>query len=374
MEKKKILIDARCIGGEGQGMMTYIVGLYNEMFYNFGNRYEFYFAGYNYKEFRANFPWLKQSNFIQIRTSSKWSLFTKVFPKIIKDYKIEYAHFQYVTPFIKKCKQIVTTHDVLFLDFPEEFSLAYRLKRKFLFKLSLLRSEIRLTVSNYSRNKIADHFSLMPSTISITPNAVNENFLKSYDKSLAQKEVEQIFGIKKYILYVSRIEQRKNQLGLLKAYEKLNLATKGYQLLLIGNDTLGEKSISKEILQFQKTYPNQVHWLKNLTEEDLIKIYQGAEIFVYPSKAEGFGIPPIEAAALGINTLCASNTAMQDFSFFGSNLYNDSKIENLHSVLDKNLQQPPSPIKLKSISNQIKEHYSWLKAAQVLDGEIMKAQ
>lgn len=373
MKRKKILIDARSVGGEGQGMLTYIVGLYNAMKKGYSFHYDFYFAGYDFEAMQSHFPWIKKSNFILLSTTSKWSLFTVEFPSIIKKHKIDYAHFQYVTPFLKSCKQIVTTHDVLFLDFPEEFSWFYRFQRKLLFYFSLLRSEIRLTVSDYSRNKIAEHFNLPAASIAITPNAVKDTFLQPFDKSKIRKKLRDKLGIDNYILYVSRVEKRKNHQQLLDAFETLQLSEQGYQLVLVGNDTLGEQDIAQSIQGFTQRYPGKVHWLRNISDDDLMQLYQGAELFVYPSKAEGFGIPPIEAAALGVNTLCANNTAMQDFYFFKENLYEASDVQQFHELLQKNLNQRPATKELQNIARIVKHQYSWQSAAQVLHQELLTA-
>ncbi len=372
--KKKILIDARCIGGEGQGMLTYIVGLYNAFHNQYNKEYELFIAGYEYNSVKKEFTWLEKENFIQLSNRSKWWLYIIEFPKVIRKYQIDYAHFQYMVPFVKNCKFIVTTHDVLFLDFPKEFSFSYRIKRKVLFYLSLIRSDIKLTVSDYSRKRMAYHFDLDPSKISITRNAVNDNFFKPYEQNVIRKELKKTFGINNYLLYVSRIEHRKNQLQLLNEYKSLNLADSNIHLVLVGNNTLQDANLSQKIKETITQYPGKVHWLKGLSNAELLKIYQGARLFIYPSKAEGFGIPPIEAAGLGINTICAKNTAMEDFTFLGNNLYPDNQPQALTNAIIKNLNNPPTPTQLKMISTHIKTEYSWEKSALIVHKEIQQSQ
>ncbi len=370
MKKIKILIDARCVGGEGQGVLTYIKGLYTALYEKYSEHYELFFAGYQKEDIKKDFPFVDDEHFISLPKISRMNLFLFLFPRIEKKYKIDYSHFQYVTPFRKKSKHIVTTHDVLFLDFWTNFSLWYRLKRKYLFKKSLERSDIRLTVSNYSKNRISEWFNIPQKTISITPNAVHPKFFSSFDKTKVQKEIKEKFNIENYILLVSRIERRKNQDVLLEMYKDLQLAKKGIQLVLVGNNTLDDEKIASKIISFQKKYPNKIHWLTYLNEEDLMKIYQAARVFVYPSRAEGFGIPPIEAAALGIETLCSNQTAMQDFSFFENNLKDPNNYYLFKNSLKTLLQKTPNNKINTEYRNQVKMLYSWDRSASVLHQKI----
>ncbi len=372
--KKKILIDARCIGGEGQGMRTYLQGMYNAIHEMYSDRYELFFAGFYRNAMLESFPFLDDAHFIELPQVGKMKLFSIVFPNVIKSYGIDFAHFQYVTPFVKNCKFIVTTHDVLFLDFPKEFSWTYRMKRKWLFKRALQKSEVRLTVSNYSKERINHWLDIPSKTIEVTPNAVASKFLKPYQKSSVQKEVNEKFGFQNYLLYVSRIEKRKNQQLLLKAYEDLGLAQKGIQLVFIGNDTLGEKNIAETINQAKKKYPGKVHWHSNVTEADLLKIYQAANLFVYPSLAEGFGIPPIEAAALGLNTLCSNQTAMSDFTFFGSQLVDPTDYPTFKEALSQLIKTNNNASIHNKNRSHIQKHYSWTHAAQVLHQQLETQQ
>ena len=92
-------------------------------------------------------------------------------------HNIDYAHFQYVIPPIKKCKYIVTIHDVLFLDFPQYFPFLYRLKNNLLFKYSAKKSDIVLTVSQYSKERIEMHFNI--NDVKIIPNAVDLTYFET---------------------------------------------------------------------------------------------------------------------------------------------------------------------------------------------------
>ncbi|MFT4761663.1 MAG: glycosyltransferase involved in cell wall biosynthesis [Paraglaciecola sp.] len=372
MNTIKVLIDARVIGGEAQGSSTYLKGIYNNIHKHFGNVYDLFFAGYDFDSIKEAFPFLEKKRFIQLKSISKIGLLGFEFPKIIKQYNIDFSHFQYATPFVKNCKFIITTHDVLFNDFKDDFSKWYAFKRNFLFKLSLEKSEIRLTVSGYSRKRIANHYNLPQSSLHITPNGVRPEFFEAFDSKAVKMRIKQKFGAERYLLYVSRIEPRKNHKMVMDAFRELNLAEQGYQLVFIGNDTLKSKKEVAEINQMQACFPNHFHWFSNISDEDLINFYRGTELFVYPSKAEGFGIPPIEAVASGARTLCSNMTAMEDFNFFEGNYFSPDNLEELKMKISQIIDHPRRAWSTYVLKKIVEERYSWNVSSNLLHDLIQK--
>lgn len=366
MNPIRLLVDGRVMTGEGQGSATYLKGLYNGLQERYGESYELFFAGYDFAAMKAAFPFIKKEQFIPLTTESRLKLLFFEFPRIIEEYQIQFAHFQYVTPFIKNCKFIVTTHDVLFNDFKADFPLLYRLKRNFLFKQSLQKSEVCLTVSRYSQERIAEHYDLLKESIKITPNAVRAAFFEKYDAEAVQERIEQQFGAKNYLLYLSRIEPRKNHQMVMDAYRKLELHQENIQLVFVGSDTLKSKKETDQINKMKQDFPAHFHWLSGLTDEEVLDIYRGARLFVYPSKAEGFGIPPIEAAAAGIPTICSNATAMQDFDFFGNNCFSPENLEELTMKIRNELDRPMKNWKRSDIQESIQQKYNWTTSANVL--------
>lgn len=371
MSKKKIrlLIDARVLEGEAQGSATYLRELYRAFMHAYGDQYELFFAAENEQAIRDQFPKQYSFGFIPLHTGSRMRLYGQVFPKLIKEWKIDWAHFQYMVPFFKKCGHIVTTHDVLFLDFPQQFPWTYRTSRRILFKLAFWNSDIKVTVSDYSKRAISQHFGVRSEEIVVTPNAVRAQYFAEHDKDKVRQELETKHGIKDFVLFVSRLEQRKNHRLLLDAFEKLDLY-KDYQLVFVGNNSLDDVALQELVEEALRKYSGRFHWFRQVDEALLMQLYRGAKTFVYPSLAEGFGIPPLEAAACLVPILCASNTAMTDFTFFGDNLFDAAQTEQFYGKLKKVLQATPDQAELRDIAQQIKQKYSWRYAAQVIHESI----
>jgi glycosyltransferase involved in cell wall biosynthesis len=168
-----------------------------------------------------------------------------------------------------------------------------------------------LTVSNYSKNDLIRRFNIPDKLIYVTPNAVDFPTLPSIDT------IEH-FRLGKYILYVSRFEPRKNHVGLLKAFYNLNLQEKGYKLVFVGSkkDKIEKQAYQKLVKLITLTQLECVEFFDHLSSIELNYLYNNASCFVFPSLAEGFGIPPIEAAVNNCKVVCSNQTAMRDFSFF----------------------------------------------------------
>lgn len=371
MSKKKIrlLIDARVLEGEAQGSATYLRELYRAFMHAYGEQYELFFAAENEQAIRSQFSEQYRFGFIPLPTGSRTRLYGQVFPKLIKEWKIDWAHFQYMVPFFKKCGHIVTTHDVLFLDFPQQFPWTYRTSRRILFKLAFWNSDIKVTVSDYSKQAISQHFGVRSEEIVVTPNAVRAQYFAEHDKDEIRRHLETKHGIKDFVLFVSRLEQRKNHRLLLDAFEKLDLY-ENYQLVFVGNNSLDDEALQELVEAALRKYAGRFHWFRQVDEPLLMQLYRGAKTFVYPSLAEGFGIPPLEAAACLVPTLCASNTAMTDFTFFGNNLFDADQPEQFYEKLQRVLQVSPDEEELVDIARQIKQKYSWRYAAQVIHESI----
>ena len=175
--RQKIFVDAHVFDGEFQGTLTYIRELYLQVLANNPNVI-IYFGANKIENVKKVFGAYENVKYIEYSsTSSLKRIFVEI-PKIIEELNCTHAHFQYIIPLKKNkhCKYIVTIHDILFNDFPKEFSLLYRLQRNTLFYLSAKRSDSLLTVSNYSKQKISEQYKIELDKIIVTPNAVSEDF------------------------------------------------------------------------------------------------------------------------------------------------------------------------------------------------------
>lgn len=361
--KKQIFVDGRAFDKYFEGTRTYVENLY-KVIDKIGDFKIFVASETN----NAQDVFKNSANieFLKYKSSSKIQRILFDIPNLIAKYKIDASHFQYIVPPIKNNIQVVTIHDILFKDYPDEFSLKYRFTKGLTFYASARRADIVTTVSNHSKEAMIKHFNLDEKEVHIIPNGVAEHYFENYNKSQAQEKVFKHFGLQNFILYVSRIEPRKNQLLLLKAYLNQQLYNQNVALVFVGKKDLPVPELEQLITSLPQSITKHISFLSNINNDDLKSIYQAARIFAYPSKAEGFGIPPLESAALGIPTICSNTTAMSDFTFFGKT-HITPDLSSIETALTQNITDPPSESQLLAIKNTVQNTYSWQSAAQKLN-------
>ena len=360
----KIFVDGYLLNKEYQGTRTYIVEIYKALSLLKPNFYiEFGVNDLN-EELIAEFSGFSNIHFYIFKEKNKWKRMFTEYSDL--SFQYDFMHFQYIIPFRvrnKKCRIINTIHDVLFLDYPKGFPFMYRLSRQILFKRSAIKCDILLTVSTYSKTKISKHFNISENKIYITPNGVNLNFLEDYDKQEARRIIDERYKIKDYILYVSRIEPRKNQVQLLELFSNSKAVYEKNNLVFIGKKSLESTDFFDLLKNLPTDIRQKVFYIEQIDNNDLIKVYRAASYFVYPSLYEGFGIPPIEAAAAKIPVLCNNKTAMLDFSMLNPYLIDFNNADISMKFNDFVLNNSSN---LNFINNEIKKRYTWNESAKVL--------
>lgn len=364
-ERVKIFVDCHIFDKNYEGTRTYITGLYQELVKDKSK--EFFFAATNIRVLEEVFGNHENVTYLQLRSENKYYRLLIDIPRLIKENNIYFAHFQYIVPIIKNCKYINTIHDLLFLEYPQYFPLTYRIKNKFLFWYSAKRSDIILTVSEYSKKQIQKKFG--SKDVVITPNAVNDVFFEEHDKSVIQLKIKEKYKAENYFIYVSRWEPRKNHHFLLEVFIE-NKYYNDFSLILVGKRDLQNKKFDRLFNSLSKNIQEKIIILEKVNSEDLQLLVKGARISIYPSIAEGFGIPPLEAASAGVDSLYSDTTAMKDFSFLENSKFDPFDKADLHNKIILKLNQTNRV----NYSEIIKEKYSWKQSALKLIEELNKYQ
>jgi glycosyltransferase involved in cell wall biosynthesis len=362
-ERIRIFVDAHTFDGEFQGSRTFIREIYAILAQK--ETLELYIGAYDTENLKKYFPTIPADHLVKFRNRSPVLRLIFDIPAIIKKYRIAYAHFQYIVPLYKNCRYIVTIHDVLFRDYPGEFSFFYKFLKTMLYKAGARKADILTTVSSFSYSSIQEHLGIPKEKIHLVSMAVHAKYFESYDKTIAKKQFAAKYGFDRYILLVSRIEPRKNHALLLKVFIDLKLHLQGYHLGLLGHQSMNAPGFT----QLMDSMPGDTKpfvFIKNdVPDNELLLFYRAADVFVYPSKAEGFGVPPLEAAAAKVPVICSNTSSMTEFNFFDKN-HIAPDYDSVKNALETVIREPPEEPALSTIAEAIHKRYSWPNSAEKL--------
>ena len=188
-----------------------------------------------------------------------------------------------------KIKTVVTIHDLIFIRYPELFSLIDRKIYKYKFKSACKRADKIIAVSEQTKKDIINFFSISPNKIHVIYQGCNKVFQEKKNDEFKKNVLLKYKIPKNYILYVGSIEKRKNLLSLLKAIKELP----NQQLVIIGNGGVYKNKCIKYCLD--NKIKERVFFLSDLNLKEISILYDAAQIMVYPSVFEGFGIPILES-------------------------------------------------------------------------------
>ncbi|MBV9986095.1 MAG: glycosyltransferase family 4 protein [Chitinophagaceae bacterium] len=358
----RLLVDAHTFDGEYQGTRTFIHEIYRRL--ALSPELELYIAAYDPVRLEQDFP-VGRIRFLKFRSRSSVFRLLVELPLLIRKHRIDYAHFQYMVPPLRNCRFIVTMHDVLFLDYPREFSLFYRLYKTWLYRHGAKKASILTVNSDFSEASVRRHLGIR-TPIHFTPMAVDQRYFQHYDKNEVRQIFRSRYGFDRFVLYVSRIEPRKNHALLLQAYLELELYKKGIRLVLLGHRSLPAPEFDRLLAGLSKEIRSFILTDHAVSDAELLLFYQAASLFVYPSKAEGFGIPPLEAAAARIPVICSNSSAMKEFDFFGDRHIDPADHTGFRNAIAAALEQEPDNDRLAAIAETIRQRYSWDRSAATL--------
>jgi glycosyltransferase involved in cell wall biosynthesis len=214
---------------------------------------------------------------------------------------------------------IITIHDTIWL-YPTRYTVKkVRFgKRKFMElyyryvpEFAIRKAQGIITVSQAAKENIVNYLRVPEERIFVIHEAANEMFHPIKDQELTQLVVRK-YGLKNnYILGIGSADPRKNLKVLLEAYALLPEFVRDMcHLAIVWNHNL----LSSELLSEAQTLGilEQVLFIEDVNDQDLVALYNGAAVFVFPSLEEGFGLPPLEAMACGTPVLAADNSSIPE--------------------------------------------------------------
>lgn len=252
------------------------------------------------------------------------------------------------------CSFSLTIHDLIHLEVADEISLAKRLYYRCVVLPAVHHADVVFTVSEYSRQKIADWSGVTLDRIVVAGNGVSDAFTP---------EGVHWSWPKPYLLYVGNQKPHKNVEGLVRGYAASKLSAE-FDLLLTGtfNDTV-------TAVVTQCGVVGKVNALGLVHESDLPLLYRGAMALVMPTRYEGFGLPVVEAMASGVPVLSSDRTSLPEVGGDAVAYFSPDDIDSLVQGLD-DLQDETHRLRLRAAGLARAKLFRWESVAAKVSGAI----
>jgi glycosyltransferase involved in cell wall biosynthesis len=254
-------------------------------------------------------------------------------PRLLHAIQPDVFHCQYIQPPWGKTRTVVTIHDLAFEHCPAWFHPLEAFRMKKLVRRTARRADHILTVSQFSAADISSRYGVPRDKITVTYLAASECF-RPRDKHLARERLAKSHGIDfPFLLYVGRVQARKNLLRLVEAYARLRKQGLATRLVIVGKRDFQSERLAAKVadlgLEASVGFPGFVSF------EDLPWFYNAAEAFVFPSLFEGFGLPVVESMASGVPTITSRGSSLEEVAGEGAMLIDPLDTSSLAGALER---------------------------------------
>ncbi len=232
-------------------------------------------------------------------------------PKLAINHQLDLLHsLHYTMPLAFPGYKVVTFHDMTFFLFPQLHTLPKRYFFRFFIRTSSRRAVALIADSENTRQDTISLVGVSPDNIFTVQLGVTPEFRPIRDNAILQQARQKYHLPDHFLLYVGTIEPRKNLSTLLKAFSTVADQMPDHRLVIVGPKGWMVDNIHQQTDQLRIS--DKVYFTGYVERDDLPLIYNLAEVFIYPSAYEGFGLPVLEAMACGTPVISSNVSSMPE--------------------------------------------------------------
>ncbi len=261
---------------------------------------------------------------------------------------------------------VVSLHDVIVTWWPDDLGDPYVRYARAVTPRVVRDAALILTVSEYSKREICERFGAAPEKVRIHYNGLPADVLRGAPPGAGERARATFAEGRPYLFAIGAALERKNTGRLLEAWGDARRARPDLpHLLLVSGvsrqvDRFRERAAAAGVLE-------HVRFLPYVSEQDLIALYAGAELFVYPSMVEGWGIPVCEALALGTPVLTSNTSAMPEAGGEFATYFDPTSREALATALVDAIEDYVPAFAARRASAIARGRtFTWRRAAEVV--------
>jgi glycosyltransferase involved in cell wall biosynthesis len=275
------------------------------------------------------------------------------------------------------CPAVVTLYDVIPRLFPGELRPRARLLFDLLTRLALRSARQAIAISASGREDISSAFGVARERFTVTPLAADERFRPQPPDALATLRAK--LGLPpRYLLCVSSNKPHKNLVGLVEAFALLRSqreaqATRAPRVPLVIAGHFDPRYPEARERALALGLAEEIRFLPDVPEEELPALYAGAELFVFPSRYEGFGLPPLEAMACGAPVVCGRGSSLPEVVGDAALLVDVSHPAPLAEGIARALADERLRTRLRAAGLRRAACFSWRRTAELTLGAYERA-
>jgi glycosyltransferase involved in cell wall biosynthesis len=271
-----------------------------------------------------------------------------------------------VLPLATRRPAVVTVHDLSFLRLPELFPPYKRAYLTALCRASVARAQQIIAVSRQTADDLAQIWGVDEERLLVAPNGVDRRFVPTTPVEAGRFRQER--GLpERYWLYLGTLEPRKNLAVLLDAYARWRQSTPASEalphLVLAGGKGWYYETIFAQVAALG--LGEFVHFPGYIAEAELPNWYQAAELFLYPSRYEGFGLPVVEAMACGTPVICSNAPGVREVAGDAAMQLAPDDLQAWEAAFSLAVTQPAFLAALRSAGLERAKLFTWETAAAV---------
>ncbi len=281
----------------------------------------------------------------------------------LKSRGVELLHsMAFTSPLFRSMKSVVTVHDLAFLKYPKTIPLLKRLYYRPVFKRSLLQAEKIITISETMKEEIIEYFNFPEEKVVAIPLAANEDFRRQISGKVIAGKLQQLNITFPYLLIVGTLEPRKNLPMLLNAFRLLKETSDlPHRLVVVGKK--GWFNLNSPELNSFIEHSGTVLFTGYVEQDAMPELFAGADLFLFPSLYEGFGLPLLEAFACGTPVVASDIAVFREIAGEAAVFVVPKNPELWNRAIGKLLGDKTRQNRLVSSGLARLENFSWKNTA-----------
>lgn len=223
-----------------------------------------------------------------------------------------------------------------------------------------------LAISEFSRQQAITELGIDPGVVTNIAAGVDPKFRPIAVDPQEADRVRQRYGLKeKFLLYTSSFDQRKNHSRLIEAYGRLPPSVrKSYQLLFIGNGWAEIYARLRSVGKKAGLHDCELVFAGHVPDVDLLALYNLCDLFVFPSVAEGYGLPVLEAMSCGIPTIASDTTSIPEVIGLDDALFDPYDIDSIADKIMRALTDADFRLRLREHGLAWSKQFTWDASAK----------